>query len=65
MTRFEYIKTLDPKQLAHYLCYQFDECSICPVTRRCCAGEKKKNGWLIFLEQNVTPYETIQIKPIK
>ena len=27
MTRFEYIKTLDQKQMAHYLCFQFTECS--------------------------------------
>lgn len=64
MTRFEYIKTLDQKQMAHYLCFQFTECSSCPVERRCGAGDGKQNGWLSFLEKNVTPYEAIQIKPI-
>ena len=64
MTRFEYIKTLDPKELSHYLCYQFKGCGTCPVEHRCGLGNSWKNGWLDFLEREITPQEAAQIKPL-
>lgn len=64
MTRFEYIKSLDQMQLAHFLCYRFKECNTCPVKHKCGVGTSKQNGWLAFLEHEVTQHETIEIKQI-
>jgi len=64
MTNFEYIKTLDLKELGNHLCDVMDFCGMydvyygcecCPMNSRCMPGY---NGWLRWLgEEHDTIYE--------
>ena len=46
MTNFEYLKTLDAKEVGHELC-RLTECGNCPVMERCSLGH---NGYIDYLE---------------
>ena len=51
MTRFEYIKSLNEKELAQYLCETLQiaevECENCPAFKFCYKGHNGMKSWLM------------------
>lgn len=56
MNKFELIKQMDTDQVAHFICYQHQECDFCPVRRLCSNGV---NGWGVFLRRHATNTDRI------
>ena len=55
MTRFEYIKSLNEKELANWICEEFThadiECENCPAYRFCYKGHNGMKHWLMTEEE--------------
>lgn len=51
MTRFEYIKSLNEKELANWICEEFThadiECENCPAYSFCYKGHNGMKHWLL------------------
>ena len=51
MTRYEYIKSLNETELAHWICEEFThaeiECENCPAYKYCYKGHNGMKHWLL------------------